>query len=168
MKTIFSLLLSALIAAPAMADSSTLIKSCQTSFTTPEERTAKIITEIYQENVGYSSVSKSIVNGQTYISKDNANVDLYDIRPGLNNGSINSDLNLGERFIVHAMIYSRDAGRNLDLGMDLDLVRKVKLYTIGKPGDLSAPGIVEAYAEYNTPLGSFLSGFLVGACEATN
>ncbi len=95
----------------------------------------------------------------------------YAVRGGLAPEIGDASINMGERLIVHAMGVEQaplfeGAYRS---GIDLTRVRSVRVYGFGEPeGGEAQPGqpvIIEAKDAAGTLLGSFLGGFVVGACQ---
>jgi hypothetical protein len=90
------------------------------------------------------------------------------VRAGLTSDTSPDELNFSEALVVHAMSLTQDkemAELKLSVGLDLSQVRSAKTYTIGKKTGFGSATIVEARDANGQPLGSFLGGFLVGACQ---
>ncbi|MGE3610924.1 MAG: hypothetical protein AB7I27_15140 [Bacteriovoracaceae bacterium] len=146
----------------------TLIKSCKTTTTMPEGPTVETQIDILSKNGKiYATVNQ---NGSAYTEKI-VNISEYSIRDGLAPEMIESEemgkLNLGESLIVHAMTLESDPilEGQMSSGIDLNKVKSVKVYVVGKTSNMGLTAIVEAKDASQKLLGSFFGGFLLSPCK---
>jgi len=141
-----------------------VIKTCETDIKLDSD---SVNTKIVITSVDGKLEAKVTQNGNSYIdsvvveegtvnSELSADVDAYD-----------NDLNKLELLVVHAMALTEDPifEGTMSAGMDLKNIKSAKLYIVGKETKFGSSTIVEAKDANGKDLGSFLGGFLVGACK---
>jgi hypothetical protein len=151
------------------------VKTCRTTIADPASgRPVNILLEILR--VDGALVGQITEKGEDALSEAVSLQD-YTVRAGLRPQSRDdietppSDYNMGEQLIVHAMRVEQEplfegAYRS---GINLALVRSVRVYGIGESEDgqpqMGQPAIIEAKDARGRVLGSFVGGFLVGTCQ---
>lgn len=149
-----------------LAAPSTLIKNCSTVLPEVGEQTSqKLDIRIIRKSDG-TSVAFVRPEGKSRY-EDEVLIEEHKIRAGLTQDSDPDSLNSGESLIVHAMALEGDPEFQgaFQTGVELQRVRQVKVYQIGKKTRFGSTSIVEARDQQGTDLGSFLGGFLVSACK---
>jgi hypothetical protein len=149
------------------------VKTCSTVLSIPGE-TKKVPTrfEIFQSKDGATAKVTQTIDGRDGSYEDTAEIAKYSVRPGLSaaDAELSSlkklELNDGEEQIARAMEFLENPSFKdaFSAGLDLEAVRSVKVFSIGKMTHMGGTVIVEAYDADTKNLGSFLTGFMIFAC----
>jgi hypothetical protein len=147
------------------------IKECKVSFTSllfnknvkmdikvTQGNDQKLIGKVSQEIDGFSGSFSGSTTVKTYV-----------IRENLLSHSKEKDLNEGESLIVHSeeLINEPSFDGRFKAGVDLNNIRNVRLYLIGKKTIKGSTVVVEAWDDQQNNLGSFLGGNLLSPCITT-
>jgi azurin len=164
----FTILALALVCSAPVFAAETVVKSCSVSMKQLDGGgivNMKMEVLAKEDGTFFSRISQDM-NGMPMASDDVASVSEAVLREGLTAETDPSDLNMGERLIVHAMLLTQspEMAGMFTAGLDLSLVRSVKMYVIGEATNMGSATIVEARDAAGNELGSFLGGFLVSPC----
>lgn len=145
----------------------TVVKECSTTINSPEGGAP------LQLNVKIMSKEDKTVYAKI-VENDGKNTSTYDDTAEISEGSVRENLNVdgddlndAERLIAHALNVSKDPvlKKLFSTGIDLTKVRSAKMYLVGERTKFGSATIVEAKDANGKDLGSFLGGFLIGACK---
>jgi hypothetical protein len=160
--------LALLILSPAVFGQT--VKTCNTvlpNFDGGQVAVNLVITRNAQGNLE----SRVIENGDSSdVVVDTAAVESFTVRAGITAGDLDdvddSDFNLGEKLISHAMaLLGPELEGMFSLSLDLSKVRSVKVYTLGDATNMGQVSIIEAKDAQGRDMGSFVGGFLIGDCK---
>lgn len=156
------------------AFSQEIVKSCLTSVKAFEgEDKVDFDFKVFKKGSQLAATTTQTVQGHVTQSEDKVILGVYSVKEGIKPIDLESDEeisneNFGEQLVSHAM--SLQDGPDFEgvytTGISsLKDIRKVKTYTIGDISEMGSITIVEAYNENSKVMGSFLGGFLIGACK---
>lgn len=155
-------LLALAFALPAYAASP--VKTCATTLSLPGSDTKiETLVEVFEENGTLRAVVTQGADGNKASYPETAELGEYSVRGNVDKAELDT-LNRGESLVAHAMIYLKEFS-GTDLDVDLEDVRRVKVYQIGQATNLGSSAIVESYDAKGKLLGSFFGGLLVSDCR---
>lgn len=160
--------LSLLLATAALAESKTCkvdMKAVSELLNTDVEEGAPVVVGMELVYGGEtSSVTYRSNNGQVITTPVDSSSADYVIREGLDGSEL--DLNPGESIVMHARATSGEPvlSETFTTGLDLALVKKVKLHILGEATEMGALAVVVAFDATGAELGSFMGGFFVRPC----
>lgn len=168
LKMMFSTLLFLVVASAAQAET-TVIKKCDVEIKMGEERAiSSLMSIVSKDGKIVGEVTQKMGEDTVTRTENDVTITEASIRAGMTAESIdpyNNDLSEAELVIFHAMTVAADPILQMQSGVDLSKVRSVKIYRLGPQTKFGSASIVEAKDENGVLLGSFLGGFLVGACK---
>ena len=168
MKLMLSALLFLVTASVAHAETKVL-KRCDVEIKMGDEQAiSSLMSVVSKDGKIVGEVSRKMGEETEARTEIDVTITEASIRAGMTAEGIdpyNNDLSEAELVIYHAMTVAADPILKMQSGIDLSKVRSVKIYRLGPQTKFGSTSIVEAKDEKGVLLGSFLGGFLVGACK---
>lgn len=168
MKSLFAIILMCASIA-GFASQESIVKTCSTELSMPDMQPVSTKIEIAKNADGeFSAITTQTVDGFSMPRTENAQVFLdQEVRQNVLSASDNSDLNLAEKLISHAMLLENDPvfEGSFSTGLDLTKIRSASVFLVGEISNMGGIAIVESKDENGKNIGSFLGGFLISPCQ---